>query len=720
MKNNSTLLRLTVLCLLAFAGSLQAGNSFDVTVTILPPAAHAIVTGAGQYGNGGTATLTASTTNDCYVFTGWTKLGKTVSTNNPYIFSVTNNEALTAEFALLEYTILTSSSPTNGGLVLGGGRKGCGSIATLTPVPHPGFEFTDWTVDGGPTPIQTKILKFQVDDNEFVTAHFKDIAKPTLTITAPSAGEKFGQAGFAIEGTAKDNVAVAAVYFDLNGAGWQLASTVNNFAFWYAYVTLKPDTNNTLSAYAVDTSTNYSTTNTVKFTCAAAGLAPLAIAGKLAILDEGTNASDTNYVSFDSAAYELWNAFTNVGSEVGTYTYTPTGPDTAELVPQRILPTQDMGTNVSTLELTFSDAYTAAYTNHSGGSGTFHFEATEQSVPAVLDGFVAVETSRYSSDISTNTFGSATFSTEDNQGGSSSGSYTFTKFTALHALLEQTYTSPPSMVGNTNYQFLMFTEGASPPWGYYSSIILSPSGGVVSLDAGSFTTTSNAVTTKFLGLASLSGWEAKVAPEGEAATFDFTRTFGNGTFASMYVPPGTNLFLFTNGPNDVGIMVGNTRVTTNTGEVTLTSLAPPYILGKDDSTDLVTWKTSASGISSNLVNGEKGVLTLTKLTTNVPVALTGHKITATEDGKAGTYTFSYNIVTGGGSAAGNVGTYTYAPYTPTMALAKFTSTAITDAGEVQYVLLKFTSAVSGTFVNARPDVSSPTGWILRPGTFVME
>jgi hypothetical protein len=40
--------------------------------------------------------------------------GNLVSTNNPYLLTVTSNETLLADFAWLAYDISTSSSPTNG------------------------------------------------------------------------------------------------------------------------------------------------------------------------------------------------------------------------------------------------------------------------------------------------------------------------------------------------------------------------------------------------------------------------------------------------------------------------------------------------------------------------------------------------------------------------------------------------------------------------------
>jgi hypothetical protein len=727
MENNSTFARLMGLCLLTFAASVQADTGPTIlsgpppidfftikTDTNAPKTAGAGVIGGGTYPDASVVTLTASASNDCYVFTNWTVAGSSVKvTNNPYLFPVTKNETVTANFVLLDYTILTSSSPTNWGTTSGGGKKACGSTATLTAKPKTGFAFTEWTSSQGTfspdLTVTNNPYKFTVSDSDLLVAHFRDIAKPTIKITAPASGEKIPTAAFILEGSAADNVAVANVYYNLNSAGWEAASNENNFAFWYAYVTLTPNSTNTVSAYAVDTSGNISSTNTLKFLCTAAGLAPSSIAGQLAVVDEGTNASDTNYVSFDSAAYVAWSPYTNSGSEVGTYTYTPTGPDTAELVPQRVLPTQ-AGTNNSTLELTFTDAYNATFTNLSGGSGSVSFEATEESVPPTLDGVTAATTSGYSGDKAAISFGSASFTTEDNQAGSSSGTYTFTSFTLVDALLVQTYTNPPANVGTTNYIILMFSEGVSPASGYYSSEVLDSSGGVVSLDTGSFTTTSNTVTTKFTGPITLAGQIAALQPTGYPL-LDFTRSFGRGTFASIFTP--TDLTLLADEPNDVGIHLSNTRVSANTGEATFIALAPPYDVGVDDETVDALWKSPTLAIVTNVVTGMTATIDYSTAKNNAPAALTGHTITTTQDGKTSTFAFNYNNITGGGEAAGNFGTYTYAPYTPVMALVTITSLAISTAGEVEYVLIYFKTPDSGTFVSAKGDV-------LKPGTFTLK
>lgn len=71
--------------------------TYTITAAIDPPEA-GTVTGAGQYQQGTTVTLTAAI-NDGYSFTGWQENGETVSTDNPYTFTAEGDRAFTAAFA---------------------------------------------------------------------------------------------------------------------------------------------------------------------------------------------------------------------------------------------------------------------------------------------------------------------------------------------------------------------------------------------------------------------------------------------------------------------------------------------------------------------------------------------------------------------------------------------------------------------------------------------
>ena len=107
-----------------------------------------------------------------------------------------------------------------------------------------------------------------------------DITGPTLTITSPKSGLHLSSGDFTAVGASKDNVSVASVFYQLNGGVWTPASTTNDWKNWSAgNLHLFPGTN-TFSAYAVDTSTNYSGTNTVKFEYVVTNTLTVQIVGK--------------------------------------------------------------------------------------------------------------------------------------------------------------------------------------------------------------------------------------------------------------------------------------------------------------------------------------------------------------------------------------------------------------------------------------------------------
>jgi hypothetical protein len=99
--------------------------------------------------------------------------------------------------------------------------------------------------------------------------------RPVLIISYPTVNLSVPGATITLSGKTSDKVAVTNVFYQLNGAGWEPAATTNDWANWTAPVTLTKLGANSVQAYAVDAGTNYSLTNTVKFTYAPA--APLAV-----------------------------------------------------------------------------------------------------------------------------------------------------------------------------------------------------------------------------------------------------------------------------------------------------------------------------------------------------------------------------------------------------------------------------------------------------------
>jgi hypothetical protein len=657
------------------------------------------VTGGGPYSAGASVSVMAEATNDCYEFVDWTVNGVKKSAETNYTFTATKTETLVAHFALIPYTISTRSSPANGGITTGGGRKECGATVRLRAIAHPGFAFTGWSLLGGSSVSSSNPYIFSVTGPENYVANFKDIIPPVVTIISPTANEDIATAGYPIQGTVTDKLGIQAVYYNLNGTGWAEALFSGTPVRWSAWVTLIPNSTNTVSVYAIDTNGNTNKPVTGKFVCTAAGLAPISVAGYQAGMTEGTNTFYSDIVSFDLAGYVRFSVNTNEGGQVGAYTFTPTGPNTAELVEQGVFPFPDLNT---VLELTFTNAFDASYTGAYGG-GLMNFSPAGDVVPETLDGASIVATSYLNTNLfSTNSFGASTFSLRDTLGDSSSGTYTFTKFSSVGALIVETVTNPPVLAGTTNYIVLTFSSDGATFQGYYDFQTVSNAGGG-NVDAGAMVLTPGADDTQFVGPVTLSGLRAVITPTGYPP---FTRNYGNGTYASLSLKSLKE-------PTDVGLNLANTRVTADTGIGSFFSLAPPYILDNDDETVDITFRTPTSATILDVADSSTSKVIYSKLATNVPPAVTGETIVATPTkGKSTIFKFTFNTFTAANGVVG-AGKYTYAPYTPEMALIKVSFTT----GEDEYFLLEFITKLGGPYVHAKQFAGV---WSFENGTFTIK
>jgi len=128
-----------------------------------------------------------------------------------------------------------------------------------------GFVFTNWVVStnwAGSATTNNATVKFMMQSNLTLQVNFADVAKPTTTITSPTAGQKMTNALANVKGTARDNWGVGGVQCQLNGGAWSLATSTNGWTNWTAVLPLIAGTN-VIKTYAVDLGGNTSTTNTV-------------------------------------------------------------------------------------------------------------------------------------------------------------------------------------------------------------------------------------------------------------------------------------------------------------------------------------------------------------------------------------------------------------------------------------------------------------------------
>ncbi len=195
------------------------------------PSAGGTITGFGGFGEGATATLTA-TANTGYTFVNWTEGNEVVSTNATYTFTVTGDRTLVANFSLNSYNITAMANPSAGGSVTGADTYNYGATATLTATANTGYTFVNWT-QGGVEVSANTTYSFTVTEAADFVANFS-LNSYQITATAnPSAGGTVSGGGSYAEGanctlTATPNTGYAFVNWTKNSV---VVSTNASFSF---------------------------------------------------------------------------------------------------------------------------------------------------------------------------------------------------------------------------------------------------------------------------------------------------------------------------------------------------------------------------------------------------------------------------------------------------------------------------------------------------------
>ena len=122
--------------------------SFSLTLQSSPSVGGSI-TGQGQFYEGSTPTITA-TSNNGYSFTGWTGEGVTDPNASTTTVNMTETRTLSASFSINSY--LLTLVEALGGSVSGSGTFDHGSTTTITATPNTGYSFTGWTGEGVTNP----------------------------------------------------------------------------------------------------------------------------------------------------------------------------------------------------------------------------------------------------------------------------------------------------------------------------------------------------------------------------------------------------------------------------------------------------------------------------------------------------------------------------------------------------------------------------------------
>ncbi len=147
--------------------------TYAISVTANDPAM-GTVTGGGVYYPDETVTLTA-TPNEGHKFVNWSN----GSTDNPLVFTATEDVELTANFEAFTYTITVASSDETKGTVAGGGTYAYNTTATLTATANEGYEFVNWSNGSKENP-----LTITVKGDETLTANFRAVLPESMTLNA--------------------------------------------------------------------------------------------------------------------------------------------------------------------------------------------------------------------------------------------------------------------------------------------------------------------------------------------------------------------------------------------------------------------------------------------------------------------------------------------------------------------------------------------------------
>lgn len=130
------------------------------------------VTGAGLFLQDAEVTLTATPAIG-HKFVNWSN----GSTENPLVFTATEEVELTANFEVLTHTIAVASSDETKGSVAGGGTYAYNTSATLTAIPNEGYEFVNWSNGSKENP-----LTITVKGDETLTANFRKVLVNSITL----------------------------------------------------------------------------------------------------------------------------------------------------------------------------------------------------------------------------------------------------------------------------------------------------------------------------------------------------------------------------------------------------------------------------------------------------------------------------------------------------------------------------------------------------------
>ncbi|MFA5656229.1 MAG: ice-binding family protein, partial [Dysgonamonadaceae bacterium] len=130
-------------------------------------------TGEGTFDSGDEVTVKAVPATG-YTFKNWTEGGNIVSTTAEYKFTITKNRTLVANFEadIVQFNVMLSSNPPNGGTTTGGGTYNSGTSVTVKAVANTGYTFKNWT-EGANIVSTDADYTFNITTNRALVANFE-------------------------------------------------------------------------------------------------------------------------------------------------------------------------------------------------------------------------------------------------------------------------------------------------------------------------------------------------------------------------------------------------------------------------------------------------------------------------------------------------------------------------------------------------------------------
>jgi mucin-22 len=565
---------------------------------------------------------------------------------------------------------------------------------TIRAIPAPGCEFSEWIVTGTNTTTNTNDkLTFQMVSGLELTAVFSDVKSPTLKITTKSATVSNSVVG--IIGTAKDNVGVTSVWWQVGSGGWNRATSSDAYTNWTAIAILNAGAN-AVNFYAEDAAENRSPTNTVTLTDDSTALAADSVADTR--LHVVTTNDESVVMSFSGSTFSFLGSG-GADTGVGVYTYSMSDANTGELALNFTAPPEAASSESTTniITLSFTNIASGTFTNTKGNSGSFSLTEESATAPASLSGWTLQGTNNGTNVFQfTNVYGDGTFAGTSTTG-DSSGTYIYAKYSPSVGLAQVLYTNAADL-GTTNYVVLNFSAATNT---FY---VESDYTNGTSTNTGAFSAAGETSAAGYTAPASLEGLTGMVTTIKNDKRKSFDISFGASTFGQFTAKAG-------DGDTSAGSYT-YTRTGTKTGQLVIDTLTPPDEVTNAGISVIPLYFSSSHSVSFTNSGGSDnshGTITLMVPTSTVPLSLVGREL----KGGSGGFAFGYNSFNGIGHNSTDMGTYTYAIYGPQVAMATMNFTAGKDSG-TEYLELWFSSGTGGSYSQ-----DDGTGKI-NTGTFTMK